>query len=84
MIISLILMTSLFDQAVLILREIGCGHHWGLKGSHDKHHMLQLITTGSLLLLGLKKYLPIAIALEVDTSILLYIGVFHWQMVINL
>ena len=77
-------MTCLFDQAVLILREIGCGHHWGLKGSHDKHRMLQFITTGSLLLLWLKKCLPFAIALEVDTSILLYIGVFHWQMVINL
>ena len=76
-------MTCLFDQAVLILREIGCGHHWGLKGSHDKNCMLQYITTGSLLLLGLKKCLPIARALEVDTSIRLCIGVFHWQMVIN-
>ena len=76
-------MTCLFDQAVLILREIGCGHHWGLKGSHDKHRMLQFITTGSLPLLWLKKCLSIAIALEVDTSIRLCIGVFHWQMVIN-
>ena len=49
MIISLILMTCLFDQAVLMLREIGCGSPLGLKGftwqaSHVTVHYYGLTT----------------------------------------